>query len=87
MLVQPTLTRPFCAIHQGGLFYHCHIRNTYENSILAAHGLLGAASTTSDTYDGDRRAVDSQERANDGDGADNSQQPSEQIGVVLGSLR
>ena len=75
--MQPTLTRPFCATHQGGLFYHCRIWNTYENSILAADGLLGAASSPSDTNDGDRRAVDGEERADDGDAADDSQEPRE----------
>ena len=71
---QPTLTRPLCATHQGGLFYYCRIWNTYELSALAAKGLLGARSTNIETYDGDRRAVDDQERANEGDVADDSQE-------------
>ena len=52
-------------------------RNTYEGSVLAANGLLGTVSTSANTNDGERRAVDSQERANDGNTADNAQQPSE----------
>jgi len=79
--------RPFCAVHQVKPCYDSCTRNTYESSVLTADGLLGAVSTTANTYDGDRRAANGQERADNGDGADNSQQTSEQIGVGLSSLQ
>ena len=50
-------------------------RNTYEGSVLAADGLLGTVGTGANTNDGDRRAVNSQERADDGNAADDAQQP------------
>jgi len=49
MFEQPTLTRPFCAVHQVKPCYDSCTWNTYESSVLAADGLLGAVSTTANT--------------------------------------
>ena len=76
MLVQPMLMRPFCAAHQAGLFYY-HPWETYESSVLAADGLLGTVSTSANTNDGKGGAVEGQKRADDGNAADDAQQPRE----------
>ena len=52
-------------------------RNTYEGSVLAANGLLGTVSTSANTNDGKGGAVEGQKRADDGNAADDAQQPSE----------
>ena len=69
--MQPMLTRPFCEAYQAGLSYY-HLSKTYESSVLAADGLLGTVGTGANTNDGDRRAVNSQERADDGNSADDA---------------
>jgi len=75
-------------VHQVKPCYDNCTWNTYKNSFLAAEGFLGARSTAMSRYDGDRRAVDGEERADDGDAAGGqSQEPLEQIGVGLRSLR
>ena len=74
-------------VHQVKLCYDSCAWNTYKNSFLAAEGLLGARSIAK-TCDGDRRAADGEERADDGDAAGgHSQEPRDQIGVGLRSLR
>lgn len=84
--MQPTLMRPLCAIHQLIVLKLCCIWATYELIVLAADGLLGAISTGSCTYDGDRSAVGGQERANKGNIAGNTQEAGEEIEVSLGGL-
>ena len=75
-LVQPMLTRPFCEAYQVGLSYY-HLSKTYKLSVLAADGLLGTVSTGTYAHARDRRAVNGEERADDGNSADDAQQPHE----------
>lgn len=52
----------------------------------SADGLLCAVSTSTKTHDGDWRAVDGQERPNEGNIGDDAQEAGEQVEVVLGSF-
>ena len=59
---------------------------TYELRVLAASSLLGTVSTSAKTNDSDRGAVETQERANNGDFSNDTQETLKLVHVGRGSL-